>query len=207
MKYTLILLKDGRNILVSDKSTFKQGDVFITKDFEIHHNYGYNYGDRKIIAGIEPLPTLDYSDEVSQVLRDKYGWVDVEELAKNIDKAKCRNFKREHSSKEFYECVEDGFVLGFKTHQSITNKMFSLKDIEKAILFGQTSSKESSQKLFEKRGLTATEVTKNFIQFLQQPIQLKVEVETENKFALDGHTVIGFKPKITNNSILVTKIL
>ena len=47
-----------------------------------------------------------------------------------------------------------------------------------------------------------------FIQSLQQPIQLNVEVEMEI-WNHDGNltSLSKVKPKITNNSILITKIL
>lgn len=54
---------------------------------------------------------------------------------------------------------------------------FTLEDIEKAIRFGELSTKESSIKLFEKKGLLLMEVTKQFIQSLKQPNTLKVAIK------------------------------
>lgn len=166
---------------------------------------------KKIIAGTDTLPTLSYSDEVKQILRDKYGWVDVEELASLYLEKEYEGMNIEGT---LLLNSKDDFIKGFKTHQSISNKMFSLEDLKKAIKFGS-----------EESGCFDSISDEQFIQSLQQPIQLNVEVD----MAFEGeenvckekcewsqcHSVAEckhvnenmYKPKIANNSILVTKIL
>lgn len=93
----------------------------------------------------------------------------------------------------------NGIIEGIEAHQSITNKMFSLEDMKNAFIEGV------NQKYSERR-ISPEE----FIQSLQQPIQLNVEPEMIEKYNRldyddnDGPTSV--EPKITNNSILITKI-
>lgn len=130
--YTLILLKDGRNILVSDEEV-KDGyylntanDVILKFD-ELTQSVFKTIGDikhlKKIIAGIENLPTLIYSEEASQTLRDKYAFFTddfIEELA----------IEYERNSGTAYNAEFDFYETGFKTHQSLTNKMFTEEQIK-----------------------------------------------------------------------------
>lgn len=101
MNYKLILLKDGRNILIGDEE-IKNENYFINKHGQISQCVKAleiwlkenNSPIKKIIAGIEPLPTITYSSEVKQILRDKYGWVDiiyhVEILSCRFESCPCR---------------------------------------------------------------------------------------------------------------------
>ena len=228
INYTLILLNDSRNIFVSDEEIKERDWVkhlesnnlkqikkveLNTKDnpdtiklfneglsawFElVGGGLGNTKSCKKIIAGIEPLPTLTYSDEVKQILRDKYGWVDW------INEWESLNNKLQNVG----GVNPYAFEKGFKAHQSITNKMFSLEDMKIAFISGGSLT---MQNYFGKNNLLEDEF-KNTIQSLQQPIQLNVEIETEpytvgemSKLPLG---TINQKPKITNNSILITKIL
>ena len=49
MKIKLIQTKDYL-LLIDEEAEIKEGKTFITKDNIIHSNYGYNYGDRVVIA-------------------------------------------------------------------------------------------------------------------------------------------------------------
>ena len=60
---------------------------------------------KKVIAANDP--NIDIPKVVDE----------IEELAKNIDKTKCRNFRRERTLKEVYEGIEDGFILGYNKSQ------------------------------------------------------------------------------------------
>ena len=210
--YKLILLKDGRNILVSDEE-IKEETLFIDnfKYFICRNIFEHGIEDdegllhkfencKKIIAGISPLPTLTYSDEVKQELRDKYGRVDVEELAWDVINNNSSLIENREQIVGF-----TSFCEGFSLHQSITNKMFSLKtviDIIENEKYGQGSVNrdEYKSRILDK------------IQSLQQPIQLNVEIETkEIEYGhVDNYTEPhGFKiePKLTNNSIQILKII
>ena len=173
----------------------------------IKREYSHHSEGKKIIAGIESLPTLTYSDEVKQILKDKYGWVDVEELAKQYARKQCDDLYNKEGitgASWGWETALD-FKEGFKAHQSITNKMFSLDDVENCwnefVKIDDNIINNGSSSSF----------LVYLKQFLQQPIQLNVEIETEpytvgemSKLPLG---TINQKPKITNNSILITKIL
>lgn len=137
---------------------------------------------KKIIAGINPLPTLTYSDKVKQILRDKYGWVgSVEDLAKE------NGFDWENTE-------SSARTVFRKWHQSITTKMFSLED-----MYGlKDLLQKTSPLMFES-------ATREYIKSLQQPIQLNVEVKMENDYEEPQGDYL--RPKIINNSILITKIL
>ena len=202
MKYKLILLKDGRNILVSDEN-IKDGELMYRYDTGIIQatpNFFWDFQERymKILAGIESLPTITYSDKVKQILRDKYGWVDVEEFCKQ----QVYKIYQKYIPKDFLEDYVTLFELGFKAHQSITNKIFSLEDMVKIYKEGYTDC-------LHNRGEYKTDY---LINKLQQPIQLDIEVEIEevggdNLENSNKKQIYYNRPKITNNSILITKIL
>ena len=59
--------------------------------------------------------------------------IDVEKLASELDKSKCTHFKREHTSQEFYDNVNEGIVMGYTQALQSNDKIFSLKDILKTI--------------------------------------------------------------------------
>lgn len=150
MNYNLILLKEGSNILVSNEN-IKYGDFFINNNGQISkcvkaleiwliENLSTI---KKVIAGIDTLPVLIYSDEVKQVLRDKYRWVEkIMDFSDWYDEQSWLPKVYDNSSKFDYELtIEDfkwnymssafeaGFLQG-KVHQSITNKMFSIADVK-----------------------------------------------------------------------------
>ena len=210
MKYKLILFKDGRNILVSDEESKKGEWVIFTNtnnkiitgfnkpkiaEYDYASNGLYNF---KVISNVGTLPKLTYSDEVKQILRDKYGWVDAADY-------KLEDF--EYERKKIYletacSILDRGISLGFKAHQSITNKIFSLEDMVKIYKEGYTDC-------LHNKGEYRTDY---LINKLQQPIQLDIEVEIEevggdNLENSNKKQIYYNRPKITNNSILITKIL
>ena len=232
--YKLILLKDGKNILVSDEE-IKVNDFVLTQE-NTHHQVDYvdaytkinNW--TKIIAGIDKYiksctcseseaiycgskcqikyPTLIYSEEVKQILRDKYGWVDIEDFVSSHFKDYWKKedgteMKGEEISAQMMTnmlCETSAYISGFKAHQSITNKMFSYDDIIKALEWGMNLGENS--KFYSDKDVN------DLLNILQKPIQLDVEVEMEiNLNGKNGLDRARFIPKITNNSILVTKIL
>lgn len=227
MKYKLILLKD-RNILVSDE-TPKDGNTVLvhgkTYNNEIHTfmntpcpppYIGNKNICQKIIAGVDTLPTLIYSDEVKQLLREKYGWIDENNMivaAQQYALDKCKdNMAALTKTKVAWE-------NGFKAHQSITNKIFSLEDVKKAFEEGIKFEQSDNKNAYDNYNYNKDIMLDTCIQSLQQPIQLSVEVEMIEKchvgctkFILNGsksrccgETI--YEPKITKNSILITKIL
>ena len=127
----LIKIQD-KFILVSDEE-IKEGTLFIHPDKTIERasrdldGGGLN----KIIAGIEFLPSIDFS-LLSEEDCKTIGWVDIYQLA-------------------FNECGNDSngkanFIRGFKTAQSLNDKMFSLEDIDNAYIQGRNDESISGNK-------------------------------------------------------------
>lgn len=113
----------------------------------------------KIIAGIEGLPSINWNG-----LEKEFGWVDVDKLAKELDKTKYRNFRREYTLKETYEGIEDGFIEGFKKAQSLNKKKFSLEDMVDAVNMAKYEDMHGD----------------DIIQSLQQPKVFDIEIEITN---------------------------
>lgn len=84
MKYKLINKKTGEETLcdkvtidgfdyyVSDEKTlFSDGKTFVTKENIIHMAYGYNYGDKVVIASNNPIDIPKVVDEVEELANQK----------------------------------------------------------------------------------------------------------------------------------------
>ena len=167
-----------------------------------------------IIAGIPELPSIDFS-ALSDEDCKKIGWVDVRKIAQ-----KYREEKREQiiigkdKVQGITACLhaEQGYFDGFKTAQSLNDKKYSEEDMRKALW-------ELGDVLFNnnQHGIKEDEPKKYFdtiIQSLSQPKVFNIEVEMD--FGVKDSGVYGsssssnispIKPKITNNSIKITKIL
>ena len=190
MKYKLIMLPNP--ILVSDeeKQIFDRvwnSDVEkILRVSEVFMPHG-----NKIIAGIEGLPKLDLS-----VIAEEIGWVDVEKLAEENADSFVWDFESPEGN-GYIDHVE-GFKEGFKVAQSLNEKKFSEEDLRKAIEWANNGG-----------GSSLSESANTFIKSLSQPKVFDVEVEMERTRypkGEDGWEDI-YVPKITNNTIKVTKIL
>jgi hypothetical protein len=216
-EYTLILFRDGSSILCSDERL-------------VHPNKGWTFidnqivedciGARKIIAGIPSLPSISISDEVRQKLEELYGWVDVAiDLTRlcYYDKRNPDNcldlsdlteeelsipqIKGVDYANHLCSCDNCFYGRSELTEQLIKHqelKGFSLRDMEKAM------------RLYHERTFkTMTDV----IQHLQQPIEIKVELEMDTEWKTDKFGDINvswipmFKLKITDNSVTITKII
>lgn len=196
----LIKLQD-KYILLSDEEIKKGWKGYAykhnVKDKVFKHSYTTNswYSNaKKIIAGIPELPSIDFSllsEEDCKTIEYNY-WSRHWEIVNS----QIENGVNPHA-----------YRLGFITAQSLSDKMFSLDDIVKAIYFGEMSVKDSSIKLFEKKELIKTEVTRQFIQSLQQSswnIVIEMELNLNGKNGLDR---ARFIPKIIDNSIKILKVL
>ena len=221
MKAKLIKLQD-KFILVSDEE-IKEGDFLLINNedvMQMKSSYdndvsgediwvgdslnGYaTYKDncKKIIAGIEELPSIDFSllsEEDCKII----GFVDVERLAKEAIQSKTNKIPIPTSywmrEVDMYERL---WYEGFKTAQSLNDKMFGVKEVVELckILISNP---------FEKCGKTYQELTDSYIQSLQQTWDVGVEMKRETLYSEDGLDYQGdLIPKITNNSIKIIKIL
>lgn len=156
----------------------------------------------KIIAGIEGLPKLDLS-------AIEIGWVDVEKLAykrlpimPTFDKGEIIN-----SDTNFF--IRLGWVEGFKASQSLNEKKYSEEDMRKSFDAGIHFNEESSEKFVVSDGNKWR--WEDFIQSISKPKEYNVEVEMEDIGNKDKVYNCSSKsewiPKITNNTIKITKIL
>ena len=209
MKTKLIILEQG-NIIVSDEK-LKNGDLLAWKNeiHKYHSDAGYglktytDYSEKdgsslvlnwsnllgKLIASDNPehnLPIIDYNG-----LEEKFGIIDVVDLANDFAKL----YPDE-------EPAYFGYVEGFKKSQSLNDKKFSLEDMRK-ITQAAFTIKSNNETLIE-------DFDKWFnikIQSLQQPKVFDIEVEMEI-WNQEGNitSLTTLKPKITNNSIKITKM-
>lgn len=211
MRTKLIMLDTP--IIVSDNTLLEENDFFVgypnyNKIFQWNMGTGIHEGKsvyaKKIIAGIEGLPRIDWNG-----LEEEFGWVDVEKLAEEqypYQKTPVSNYAQDLNSDK-----KIGFIKGFKKAQSLNDKKFSLEDMKKAVFKvyknGIRSPKEGKQSF--------NEILNEIIQSLQQPKVLDIEVEMECAYGdecpskgdyLKQH-LCKIQPKITNNSIKIIKKL
>ena len=142
---------------------------------------------KKIIAGIEGLPTVNLS-----LVAERIGWVDLEKLAEQHLPFNPYLTQDDFAVRRRY------FEHGYKAHQSLNEKKYSEEDIVKAIEFGIETTN-----IFEK-GTIST-----FIDSLSKPKEYLVEVQTERiryPKGDDGWEDV-YTPKITNNTIKILKLL
>jgi hypothetical protein len=207
--YTLHKLPEG--FIVTSDEILNEGNTIINiNNFEIVENWqGHGSTDwwKKVIAQQDQIDFSGLSEEEQKEI----GWVDWLRIAVLSEDAEIEKIGQEYHSHSWYKGVEFGFQ---KAQELLSDKIFTLEDIEKAIKFGQLSEKESTSKLFEKRGLVKTEFTKQFIQSLyKNSWQVELEMEECETHRLDECysrfqcCENPIKPKLTYGKITITKIL
>ena len=211
-------------ILVSDAPSMMGMKCYDTSDFTVFekkydckfHEFTnerpvneWNY--KPIVAGLPDLPKLDLS-----LIAEEIGWVDVEKLAEE-------KFPDESTAgwvDSFSPRERRGFTEGFKAAQSLNEKKYSEEDvrqiIRQAIWYTARFGEDSLNR------------EKDILHSLK-PKEYLVEVEMEVNQCdgcISGHHIIDGihkapypsgsmvckkhlydRPKITNNTIKVTKIL
>ena len=197
MEYELHKLKEGF-IITSDEEIkeedliyglFNGGVLLKSKiNVPIHSQYYKEYG-------LKVITQQDQIDFSALKLEDQkeIGWFDVEKFALDSYNKSYPNYEpvTDYKLVEKYRSVEQ-FNNGFqKAQELLSDRSFTLEDIERAMIEGL-----SIEKFWEK-----------CVQSLSQPKSWKVELEMEDKIALDGHTVVGKEPKLTNGKIKILKLL
>lgn len=186
-----------RFILISDED-IKYDDYFFDNNNGLTGQYFQGHMDftfcNKIIAGIPELPLIDFS-LLKEADCKRIGWVDVEKLALNDNAF--------YAYGGDYDTFEVGYKAGFKTAQSLNDKMVSLETILSDFYVYATDGEVCKH-----------EVIKDYIQSLQQTSwDVEVEMDTdivkvnENTSYQPCPIFDKLLPKITNNLIKVTKIL
>lgn len=204
MKLQLIMLPQP--ILVSDEK-IKEGDYLYEN---ISGIFGpYEKGDvvenpKRIIAGIPELYSISYSDEASKTLQERCGWVDVEkefEKWENTIPTPIKTVLSDFALSHTYP-VRGVLRNMFKAAQSINEKKFSEIDLyDFGLYLTSMATKEHD---------TIRESLDCFMLSLSQPKVFDCLIEMEaNTLPIDddGLNFIGLKPKITNNSIKILKVL
>ena len=210
-------------IVVSDDE-IKEGDLYLngngvfkcsnkesgTCELAVNSLAKYN---KKIIAGIPELPSIDFS-ALSDEDCKRIGWVDVEKLA---HKAAQQRFRLTHIpldniheyGGEILTFIET-WMMGFKTAQSLNDKKFTEKQMIDAVLQGMQKGMAIMNDIPE----TDNDWINNYVKRLAQPKVFDIEVEMEEKTnwietnnGMTSTPVNYLIPKITNNSIKITKIL
>lgn len=202
MKTKLIIL-ENKSLIVSDEELLNEKDFYLGYP-DYNHIFQWNMGNgihkgkstyaKKIIAGLENLPTINYS-ALSDEDCEKIGYINVENYSKLEFPP---DFNVQGDELDYYERM--AFIKGFKKAQSLNDKKFSLEDMNKILSYLTSPNLTDEYRVVFAR---------KHIQSLQQPKVFDVEVEMERtRYPKDddGWEDI-YKPKITNNSIKITKVL
>ncbi len=228
METTLIMLPTP--ILVSGEEIEKFGKnipnnnfVFYSENNSIFKKTDYNICSgnflskfcKKIIAGIEGLPSLDLS-----LIAEEIGCVDIYKLAYKYIQDE---WSKDDDTLQFG--IKVGFRQGFETAQSLNEKKYSeedlfnlLKMIHDRRLDSLCSKTVNNGKVtdfnfwnsFSRKEFYASELINEFIKSLSKPKEYNVVVDTHRPtlYSDDGLDYQGdLEPKITNNTIKVLKIL
>lgn len=133
MKTQLIIL-ENKSLIVSDEELLNEKDFYLGYP-DYNHVFQWNMGNgihkgkstyaKKIIAGLENQPTIDYS-ALSDEDCKKIGYVDVKKLANKY-----------YGDDDYTKESKIGFIKGFKKSQSLNDKKFSLEDMKKAYYSGR----------------------------------------------------------------------
>lgn len=149
MKTQLIITRD-QMVLVSDEQ-IKEGDWYFdpisVAVYQRNKDLIEEYcGCLKIIAGIQELPQIILSNEDKEVVKKKYGWIDIESLSHSHAK---KEWPLWTDSIQYEECRQN-FIQGFKTALSLINHLSLPKiiDVEVHIeCVGWETSTESAFKV------------------------------------------------------------
>lgn len=187
MKYTLIisankyLLCSDEKIMQGNYARYNSGEI-VRMDVEINTD---NLS--KIIAGHSTLPSIDFTS-LNKEECDRIGYVDVDVLANNyaVQEHGIDNNKQYQRGYSY-----NGFIEGYNSNKNKYSEDDLIKAIDMAVNWQYQ---------------TEAPITDTIIQSLHNKV-FNVEIEMEDKIALDGHTVIGSEPKIHNNSIKILKVL
>lgn len=224
MKVQLIMLPQP--VLVSDETKQTSDKVWnpyvqqVLTASEVFMPHGY-----KVIAGIPQLPSIDFS-ALSEDECKSIGWVDVEKVANLWYESLFNDFDRVQGKHKIIDLKRIDsiakFKQGYKAAQPFSDKKYSLEDVKNAIQLAR-EIKDGKEVLELEGMLGLTEVcTHNcealpeaeIIKRISQPRVFNVEVEKEQASlgevfnGRNTHTMWADpKPKITNNSIKILKLL
>ena len=151
-------------------------------------NDGTNRDCYKLFKVIAQQDQIDFS-VLKEEEQKEIGWFDVEKLA-------LLKYGEGKSISTISE--REGFIEGFqKAQELLSDRRFTLEDVQLAFAKGAdyTTKPYPQNVQFENE----------YKQSLSQQ-SWKVELEMEDKIALDGHTIIGKEPKLTDGKIKILKL-
>jgi len=206
MKPTYVLHKLLKGFIVTSDEQVEKGNIVLEtlidgkkELFEIHTLNDIDLERQvKIIAQQDQI---DFSG-LSEDEQKEIGWFDFERLALKpaIEDSKT------YTDVNTYD-FRRGFEKGFKKVQELlSNRRFSLEDMEAIFYVGVQLG--INQELHTQQHKPLQDEDKVFNRTVQSLSQKswKIELEMEDKIALDGHTVIGKEPKLTNGKIKILKL-
>ena len=204
MKLTLHKLPEGF-IVTSDKTPDKGYEGYYYLSGKIFHTDKtlLQTGCKKVIA---QQHQLDFS-VLSEEEQKEIGWFDVDMLA-------LLNFKIEDDGNMSYVDRTEGFKRGFqKAQELMSDRVFTLKDIEKTFDAGQEYG--SNMSLFyatdtvSRAEYESTPSKEQFIQSISQPKswEIEVEMEVDYKVEKDNSKTHYFTPKFTKGKLKILKVL
>lgn len=178
-------------VIVSDEEILPGDGSYVLQKGKIYSNkmksfFGADLTDcQKIIAQFHQI---DWNG-----LESEFGYIDVEKLASE----KYPNWFTEYDEGRVYR----GYIQGFKKAQELTDKKFSLEDIEKAFYAKDNASYKEEQIFLEE-----------FIQSISQPKVFSIEAEMEcgeerQCECINNQNCLLSRLKITNGKIKITKKL
>lgn len=212
-KYQLVVFRDGRMIAVSDEEiqyTYPMhvAERLTTGAWDIWQVDNPNDEDRenqkKIIAGLPDLPKIDFSN-LSEEECKRIGLLHAETTFKKyFEFEEDENFPNTDGDRNIIEYFEEGL----RAAQSMSDKKWTDEDMFNIAIISGGSYKAG--------GFRTEEQIKKYIQYLSQPKVFDIELEWKcslcggenyHKMSCKTDSLRTEEPKITNNSIKITKIL
>ena len=139
---------------------------------------------------------IGFSDNIPEEKLREIGWFDWVKIAILSKVDQMKKIGQKCHSPSWYK----GFKFGFqKAQELLSDRRFTEEDMLEIAGYMTAANKHLSIEVLK-------EVALNHIQSISQK-SWDVELEMEDKIALDGHTIIGKEPKLTNGKVTITKIL
>ena len=190
---------------------------------------------KKIIAGTEGLPKIDYSS-LSEEDQEKIGYINLQKLKENYYEYWYDKYDNSGLAKLERDNVYHGYIGGFEAAQSLNDKKYTLEDLEKAHWHGWATREQYPHPIdnndyeniypdnWESMDYEEHEAWyfKQFIKKINKPKVFNIEIEMKEvdipedndlTVASDGgyyskptHYRRVSRPKIENNYIKITKV-
>lgn len=209
MKLKLIQLPE-QWVIVSDEPQ-KKGDSIVHKTTfdltgvpdEIGSTQEWWY---KVIAGLPKQPQIDYS-MLNEEDCNTIGWYNLDKMSLQNYPIEMFEFESKVETMDLNARFRQVWAEGFEAALSLSNRRYSEEEV---IAFGKKCFYKGFESCNYDDGNCFTswrEKCHRLLSALKQPEVFDIEVEMEEATA--SALISGYvrQPKITNNSILITKVL